>query len=87
MTNFELQECRLCGKRFGIITQRHLDVCHPGWTIKQYKEKFGESSVYSDDWYFILVQKEFENQNPAELSDEQKQVALASLLSLSLIHI
>lgn len=81
MTSFNLQECRLCGKRFGIITQRHLDLRHPGWTIKQYKERFGESSVYSDDWYFVLVQKEFENRNPAELSEEQKQVALASLLS------
>lgn len=46
--------CLLCGKKFQKITNTHLERVHPGWSTNRYKEEFGEKSLMSDDWRWLM---------------------------------
>lgn len=48
--------CELCENEFQKITNTHLQRAHPDWTLDRYREKFGEKSLMSDDWRWIMSQ-------------------------------
>lgn len=49
-------KCRLCGVEFQKITNTHLEKAHPDWTLDRYREEFGEESLMSDDWRWLIAQ-------------------------------
>jgi len=83
MSNFtpSLIKCQLCGTSFQKITNTHLQKAHPGWTLDKYRERFGENSLMSDDWRWILSQSAQASSSARNISanitkrEKQKEIA------------
>ncbi len=69
--------CPLCGQKLTKITNYHIRTFHPDYTVKKFRDRFGE--LLSEDWKWILSPGEHVDP-PNKLDEIERQVVLGSLL-------